>query len=135
MRMRLFWGILLTVSLVSCGPRNNHHGKQQTIHYSDRSVDPGVVPTNPASYALMEDPNKRRAAFVDILVSLGNHCRIATEAVLKGGANGNDLWSVNCVDSGQWLVTFAPDTSKTAVSCRKSPEECEAAWKSVGVQP
>src|SRR5258708_3671086 len=110
--------LLIALPVASCGPQSGNKAQEPGIIYSDRSTDPGVVPANPASYSVMEDPNQRRVVFRDILHASGNQCQLVTEAVLKGGAHGNDLWRVTCADSGQWLVTFVSDTSKTVVSCR-----------------
>ena len=78
----------------------------------------------------MEDPEKRRPLLQVAIVTLGGQCSAATQAILKGGFEGTDLWQVICVDSGEWLVTVTDDQT-TAVSCAKAPIDCRTAWASV----
>lgn len=122
------------LSVLSCDAQPND--SQPTIATSDRSHDPGAEPTNLLSFELLSKaPTVRRAAFQKTLGSLEKQCQLVTEAVLKGGFEGTDLWRVSCADSGDWLVTFSPDLSVSATSCRVSRAECQAAWKSVSLDP
>ena len=121
------------LSVLSCDSQPNNNS-QPTI--SDRSRDPGAEPTNLLSFELLsKDSATRRAAFEKTLGSLEKRCQLVTEAVLKGGFDETDLWRVRCADSGDWLVTFSPDLSISATSCRVSRAECQAAWKSVSRDP
>lgn len=112
----------------SCGSQPSDQPRRVVV--SDRSHDAGAVPTNGASWALFDDPAKRRASLQAFLVSSGEQCNLVTEALLKGGFEGTDLWRVSCADSGDWLITVT-DRQLTAVSCRKSANECQTAWASV----
>lgn len=100
---------------------------------SDRAQDPGAVPTADLSFEMLgqPDPAARRVAFRQLLQTLKQRCSAVTEAVLKGGFEGTDLWRVTCVDSGEWLVTFAHQADPVATSCKAAPTECADAWRSV----
>jgi hypothetical protein len=104
---------------------------------SDRSEDPGAVPTTTLSFEALAktDPAVRRASFQQILISLGKQCTFVTEAVLKGGFEGTDFWGVTCGDTGEWLVTFSNDIPPAVTSCKASPKECVDAWRSVSAAP
>ena len=129
-------GILVTALLVQSCDSQPASQSQPAIAISDRSRDPGAEPTNQLSFELLlKDPASRRASFQTTLVSLEKQCQLVTEAVLKGGFESTDLWRVSCTDSGDWLLTFTPDLSITATSCRASRAECDAAWKSVARSP
>lgn len=112
----------------SCGSQPSDQSRRVVV--SDRSHETGAVPTNGASWALFGDPAKRRASLQAALVSSGEQCSLVTEALLKGGFEGTDLWRVSCADSGDWLVTVTDD-QLTAVSCGKFANECRTAWASV----
>lgn len=91
------------------------------------------MPTADLSFEMLgqPDPAARRAAFQQLLQMLNKRCSAVTEAVLKGGFEGTDLWRVTCVDSGEWLVTFANAADPAATSCQAAPGECADAWRSV----
>jgi len=119
--------------VLSCNSQRNNDS-QPSIVNPDRSRDPGAEPTNLLSFELFsKDPAARRDAFQRTLGSLEKRCQLVTEAVLKGGFDGIDLWRVSCADSGDWLVTFSRDLSVSVTSCRESPAECQAAWESVSL--
>ena len=126
--------LTMAFSVLSCDSQPNSKANP-VIVVSDRSRDPGAQPTNQLSFELLSlDPATRRAAFQE-LATLEKQCELVTEAVLKGGFEGIDLWRVSCADSGDWLVTFLPNRSVSATSCRTSLAECQAAWKSVARGP
>src|SRR5580765_2531893 len=84
--------------VLSCDSQRNNDS-QPTIVISDRSRDPGAEPTNLLSFELFsKEPAARRDAFQKTLGSLGKRCQLVTEAVLKGGFDGTDLWRVSCTD-------------------------------------
>jgi hypothetical protein len=98
---------------------------------SDRSADPGAVPTSESSFEMLRvDPPARRADFQRMLNQLGKRCGSVTEAILKGGFEGTDFWKIDCADSGEWLLAFSAQGT-TVVSCDQSPKECSNAWLAV----
>ncbi len=48
-----------------------------------------------------------------MLSGAGKPCALVTEAVLRDGFEGTDIWRVTCSDSGDWLVTFRTDAPMT----------------------
>lgn len=91
------------------------------------------MPTADRSFEMLgqPDPAARRAAFQQLLLALDKPCGAITEAVLKGGLEGTDLWRADCSDSGEWLITFTNGADPTATSCKAAPGECAEAWRSV----
>ena len=136
MPKRPFGIVMLAVSLVSSCDSKPDNEVQPTTVISDRSRDAGAEPTNLLSFELLsKDPATRRDLFQKTLGTEGKRCQLVTEAVLKGGFDGTDLWRIACSDTGDWLITFSRDLSVSAVSCRALPSECLAAWKSVSLDP
>lgn len=125
-------GAAITVILTSsCNSRRRADSQAAAPATSERSRDPGAYPTNLLSFEIMRRPEVKLAKFQEWITSKGNRCQQVTEADLKGGFEGTDLWRVECSDSGEWLVTFLPGSSVSADSCVEDPANCDAAWKSV----
>ena len=119
--------------VAACDHSDREPGRQDPVGLSDRSTDPGTnpTPTNPISFVFLKDPDDRRKTLQSQLQSAGKKCGIVTEAILKGGFDGTDVWRVTCNDSGEWLVTFGLGGATTFESCSTLPADCRAAWKSV----
>lgn len=74
----------------------------------------------------------RLATFRKYMIASGEQCDLMTEAVLKGGYQGVDMWRVSCSDSGDWMVSVEPDSSTKILSCetmKQLGDDCRVAWK------
>jgi hypothetical protein len=128
---------LASVVVASCGQSNastENSSATQPI-YSDAQTDPGskATPKNEYSRELFDmGAQLRRATFRNLMYSSGEQCDLVTEAVLKGGDKKTDFWRVTCTDSGDWLISVAPDSSTKILSCTtmaKLGDNCRAAWR------
>ena len=115
--------LTIFISLISCG--RNPTSNQNRDAISDQAQEPGAVPTAAPSFELMSDPQRRRLVFQDILTTSGHKCRLVTQAVLKIGFEGTDLWQINCVDSGAWVITLTSDSPAQVSSCVTDPKQCD----------
>src|ERR1043165_3738335 len=106
---RLFTTAALLCTLVfsACDRSDRQPGQQGSYQISDRSLDPGnPVPTNEKSLKLIaDDPDLRRRSFHALMEDAHKQCNFVTEAVLKAGFEGTDIWRVTCADTHDWLVT------------------------------
>jgi len=120
----------LAIMLGSCNRENRYPNRRDPYGLSDSSRDPGnPLATNDQSMKLLDDdPELRRLTFHTLLVSDKKPCSYVTEAVLKGGAGGTDVWRATCADSGDWLVTFWAEESHSVESCKESQRRCREAW-------
>jgi hypothetical protein len=84
-----------------------------------------IVPTNDTSFQLMGlSPDYRRVKLQSLLSGQGKQCNYVSVGFLKEAFEGTDIWQVTCPDSGDWLLTIAPDTSVTAEECPSNPQGC-----------
>ena len=130
------WGstaLLLLMGLCACGRSDRQPSSPDPYVPSDSSHDPGnPSPTNDRSMNLMDDdPELRRLRFKGLMDDAKKKCDVVTEAVLKGGFEGMDVWRVTCGDTRDWLVTFRPNEQPVVESCSQSNHDCRAPWSSV----
>lgn len=108
------WLAAAVLLLVSCDP------KPQPPAFSDANAYPGstATPTNPYSRQIFEMGGQlRRATFRKLMVNSSKPCDLVTEGILRGNDQETDFWRVTCTDSGQWMVSIAPDSSTKLTHC------------------
>lgn len=130
--------LMAAVLLAGCGqaPDSNDGTPapaEPAVSYA--RLDPGsnARPSNSYSRRLFEmNDQVRLATFRKYMVESGERCDLVTEAVLRGGHQGLDMWRIACSDSGEWMISIAPDSSTKFLSCaivRQLGDDCRAAWK------
>ena len=103
--------------------------------FSHAKLDPGskARPSNKYSRELFEmNDHVRQAMFRKFMLASGEQCDLVTEAVLRGGHKGMDMWRVACTDSGEWMVSIEPDSSTKIHSCsvmKTLGDDCHEVWK------
>lgn len=122
--------LLLIVQFSACDRADHQASQSDPYQVSDSSHDPGnPVPTNDRSMELIgKDPEFRRLAVRQLMDDGRKQCNIVTQAVLKAGFEGTDVWRVTCADTHDWLMTFRPDEPPMIESCSGSINNCRAPW-------
>src|SRR5205823_6399821 len=94
MRTSLLFPALLL--LIGCDRESRLPPRDDPTGISDRSREPGTnpQPTNDKSLYLLDNPNQRRMTFQSLLNGVGKPCALVTEAVLREGFEGTDIWRV-----------------------------------------
>jgi hypothetical protein len=111
--------------LGACGNAPDRNSKSAP---SDTATAAGAhaFPTNEISLLWFEQaPDKRRMLFRDLLVSKEKGCDQVSEAILKAGLDGTDLWLVRCTNSADWVVTFTEGSQPEVESCTPSDDICK----------
>jgi len=74
----------------------------------------------------------RLATFRKYMLASDEKCDLVTEAVLRGGYQGMDMWRVACPDTGEWMISIEPGSSTKILSCatiKQLGDDCHAVWK------
>lgn len=104
--------------LIGCEKAPTYRPQQPEISYSTREAGSVAVPSNDQSFKLISLPGPERlSSFQQIITTKGEVCSLVTSAVFKDGLDGIDEWRVQCLDSGDWNVTFRVDGSVNVVDC------------------
>jgi len=99
-------------------------------------LEPGskAHPSNKYSEQVFDmNANGRLSIMQRLLVTSGEQCATATEAVLKGSLKRSDYWRVSCSDSGDWMIQVEPSSATRILSCREMdrmgmPLDCRIPW-------
>ena len=103
------------VCLAGCHSKPDNVVDGPAISYESREPGSDVVPTDEASFQLLQkEPAQRLLNLQGSVVQAGNRCSLVTKGVLVGGLDGTDEWRVTCADSGVWQLMLAPDGSSVS---------------------
>jgi hypothetical protein len=109
---------LLTCCVASCGNGGKDARQQPAVSYASREPGSAAVPTNDASFQLLEqEPSARLASLQFLVGQSGRHCNAVTAGVFEGGLDGTDLWTVKCSDTGEWHLWFRPYGTPDIAHC------------------
>ena len=106
------------VCLNSCSDEDDRGGARQAVSYASHDPGANVIPTHDFSFRLLAaDGPTRLGSFQQLITRSGRQCSFVTSAVLAGGLDGTDEWTVKCADTGTWAVWLRPGAVTDVARC------------------